>query len=132
MSDQFNCWQCGKALEGVILPLSRREECAECHADQHVCKMCVFFQDSGRGDCKEERAEWISDRERANFCDYFKPATGVYSKSGPSANEQALAELAVLFGDAPTSSNQAEEQLQERPKTAAEIAEQQLRDLLGG
>ncbi|RTR41012.1 hypothetical protein EKG38_01300 [Shewanella canadensis] len=129
MSDQFICWHCGKVLEEIILPMSRREECEACGADQHVCKMCVFFNDSGRGDCKEERAEWISDRERANFCDYFKPSAKGAASDVPDANEQALAEFAELFGD--TSSTGAEDKDKDREKTPAEIAEQQLRDLLG-
>jgi len=134
MSDQFRCWHCGKALEEVILPMSRREECGACGADQHVCKMCVFFNDSGRGDCKEERAEWISDHERANFCDYFKPSvngagSGTNTNTNVnSASEQAQAEFAELFGDTPKPSPKSED----KEKSAAEIAEQQLRDLLGG
>ncbi|QYJ85783.1 hypothetical protein K0I73_16665 [Shewanella mesophila] len=137
MSEQFHCWQCGKALEALILPMSRREECIACHADQHVCKMCVFFNDSGRGDCREDRAEWISDRERANFCDYFKPAVG-HMDNKNMANAQAMAEFAELFGEVPPFSNKAAPEKAEsgkaadRPKTAAQIAEQQLRDLLGG
>lgn len=129
MSEQFRCWHCDKALEAVILPMSRREECGACGADQHVCKMCVFFNDSGRGGCKEERAEWISDCERANFCDYFKPSlNGAGSGSNAhGANEQALVEFAELFGDTPKSSAKPED----KEKSAAEIAEQQLRDLLG-
>lgn len=127
MSDQFICWHCGKPLEALILPMSRREECAACGADQHVCKMCVFFNSAGRGDCQEDRAEWIADRQRANFCDYFKPAIGLDNRSTISANEQALAELAELFGDVPKPATQAHQ-----GKSAAEIAEQQLRELLGG
>lgn len=127
MSEQFHCWQCGKPLEALILPMSRREECVACHADQHVCKMCEFFNDSGRGDCREDRAEWISDRERANFCDYFKPSVAnINTKS--LANERAKVEFAELFGEALAAS----EKTADKPKTAAEIAEQQLRDLLGG
>ncbi len=129
MSDQCICWHCGKVLEEIILPMSRREECGACGSDQHVCKMCVFFNDSGRGDCKEERAEWISDRERANFCDYFKPSVNGAASSSKthSVNEQAQAEFAELFGDTPKPSVKPEG----KEKSAAEIAEQQLRDLLG-
>ncbi|ABV35285.1 conserved hypothetical protein [Shewanella sediminis HAW-EB3] len=127
MSDQFICWHCGNVLEEVILPMSRREGCGACGADQHVCKMCVFFNDSGRGDCREERAEWVSDRERANFCDYFKLSEGGTDTYAPGANEQALAELAELFGDTPPS----EPDEKEKEMTPAEIAEKQLRDLLG-
>lgn len=107
MSEQFICWRCKQPLTAVILPMSRREECLACHADQHVCKMCVFFGDAGRGDCNEVRAEWISDRERANFCDYFKPITASAAErsaaqsNSDNAKARAQAQLAALFNDEP-------------------------------
>ena len=71
MSNEFICWKCQESLIHVILPMSRREECDNCQADQHVCNMCLYYE---AGRCNEERAEHISDTERANFCDYFKPS----------------------------------------------------------
>ena len=96
MSDGFNCWKCGKALQGVILPMSRREECTHCGADQHVCKMCMYFQ---RGRCEEDLAESVSDEERANFCDYFKPAGDAYKAADLEKAREAKRKLAALFGD---------------------------------
>lgn len=123
--DQFICWKCSAALGKVILPMSRREECAQCSADQHVCLMCEFYQ-SGKG-CSEERAETVRDIEKANFCDYFKPAKRPPVHASGDKAAQAKAQLAALFGD---DSGQAPEKPQEL--SAKQIAEQKLRDLLGG
>ncbi|HEY3487230.1 MAG TPA: hypothetical protein VGL10_04130 [Gammaproteobacteria bacterium] len=94
------CWKCGAELKDVILPLSRREVCAACHADQHVCKLCRHYDSKVAGMCREDRAEQVTSKERANFCDYFDPAPGAY-KSGQAAKQSAAKnKLAALFGDA--------------------------------
>ena len=43
-----------------------------CHADLHVCKTCEFYESGIHNDCRETSAEFVSDKERANFCDYFR------------------------------------------------------------
>ena len=129
MAESFTCWNCGKQLDGIILPMSRREICSSCHADLHSCKMCVHFRDEGRGDCMEERAEWISDRERANFCDYFSPSKDAYSGQSDKSAE-AKAKLAALFGDEPDTADQNNDD--ESQLTPAELAEKRLREMLGG
>lgn len=132
MSDDFICWKCGQALTGVIMPMSRREECGQCGADQHVCKMCCYFDERGRGDCTEERAEEITDRERANFCDYFKPVVRAASGAGNQQAEDARAQLAALFGDDVEAAPDSSDSKAEEGLTPAEIAEKKFRDLLGG
>ena len=133
MSENFLCWKCGKSLTDVILPMSRREECSCCGADQHVCKMCVFLDSKSRGSCNEERAESQSDTERANFCDYFKPSTVAFNTISHKTSADAKANFAALFGDAPDNSEVLTEPMVETKKLSpAEIAEQKLRDLLGG
>jgi hypothetical protein len=128
MSQQYQCWHCGEVLADLILPMSRREVCTRCQADQHVCKMCEHF---GHRGCDEERAESQSDTEKANFCDYFKPATDAYKGGYQDKSQQAKAELAALFGDAPPEPEN--NQQQDDPSlTPAQRAEQKLREMLGG
>lgn len=127
MAENFTCWQCGADLKDVILPMSRREECAECHADQHVCKMCVHLD--GKGFCREDRAEDQSDQEKANFCDYFSPANKAFVDKDKQKALDAKAKLAELFGD-PVEDNNQEKDAQ-KTLTPAEIAEQKLREMLG-
>jgi hypothetical protein len=92
------CWKCGSSLAQLSLPLLRLEECKKCGAELHVCKLCEFYSTSVAKHCREPIAEEVKDKERANFCDYFKPRPGAYSTVGVDAAAKAKADLAALFG----------------------------------
>ncbi len=51
-----------------------RDECARCGADLHACRNCAHHDPAAYNECREPNAERVSDRERANRCDYFAPA----------------------------------------------------------
>ena len=59
--------------------------CKTCGKDLRVCKNCRFFLPGARGDCKETNAEPQTDKERANFCDWFS----LDKKSKPGAAGQS-------------------------------------------
>ncbi len=61
MNEAYICWRCGAALVELILPMSRREECKACAADQHVCKLCRHYAPNLSDACSEERAEDVND-----------------------------------------------------------------------
>lgn len=124
MSQELTCWQCGKRLDNVIFPMSRREECPRCDSDQHVCKMCKEFD--GRNSCNEPIAEDVTDREKANFCDYFSPSGEVFEKKVRETQQNAKAQLAALFGDEPQVESNKKESL-----TPGELAERKFREMLG-
>jgi hypothetical protein len=124
MSNEFICWNCNAALSNVILPMSRREECDKCKADQHVCNMCLYFV---KDRCEEERAEHISNTERANFCDYFKPSNTAFKAINKQKSDNAKAKRAELFGDLIVEKTSSDESL-----SPAELAEKKLREMLGG
>ena len=63
------CWKCRK--ETNIENPVRGDECPHCHADLHVCKACEFYESGAHNDCRENSADFVSDKERGNFCDYF-------------------------------------------------------------
>lgn len=92
------CWKCGASLEDLTLPLRRLEECRQCHAELHVCKLCEWYSTSVAKHCREPIAEEVKDKERANFCDYFKPRDNAYSTKNTDAAAKAQAELDSLFG----------------------------------
>ena len=128
MSQPFNCWKCGAAL-ALLLPLSRREECPHCGADLHCCRFCREFDPGVAGQCREERAEEVNDKTRANFCDYLRPDPDAQRPAARSDAERARAELAELFGDAPASPAAA--QPSDAPPSEAERALAELRRLFG-
>jgi hypothetical protein len=98
MSHSLVCWKCGANLSALSLPLSRRDECRQCGADLHVCRLCSDYDERVAKQCREPIAEEVSDKTRANFCDYFAPRPGAYRPADTSAAEAARAQLEQLFG----------------------------------
>jgi hypothetical protein len=98
MSHALRCWKCGASLAELSLPLRRLEECRACHAELHVCRMCEFYDTRVAKSCRETVAEEVKDKERANFCDYFRPSEQAWRPAEQSAAEKARAELEALFG----------------------------------
>lgn len=98
MSHELVCWKCGASLAALTLPLTRRDECRQCRAELHVCRMCVDYDERLAKRCREPTAEEVHDKTQANFCDFFVPRVGAYQAKDVSAAEQARTELEKLFG----------------------------------
>ena len=92
------CWKCGASLDGVPIPLSRLSVCLRCSAELYVCKLCEFHEPKLRQGCLEERAEHVQEKERANFCDYFRPRPDAHVPRDQSSTEVARSQLDSLFG----------------------------------
>lgn len=90
------CWRCGHPYAEDTRTVPRAAECAACHADLHVCRMCEFYDTRVARSCRETIAEEVSDKERANFCGYFT----ISSARRPAAAEAVAvrAQLDNLFG----------------------------------
>ena len=116
------CWKCGNSLEDLSLPLRRLDECRKCGAELHVCKLCEFYSIAVAKHCRETVAEEVKDKERANFCDYFKPQPNAYSTASQDTASQAKADLAAIFGGANTAASE---------PSAADKARQELEKLFG-
>ena len=97
MTEALGCWKCGAPLTGVPLPLSRRAECPACHAELHACRLCRYFDTRVNAQCTEDRAEEVREKERANFCDYFKPKPGAYRARDSAKSRAAQAAVDALF-----------------------------------
>lgn len=98
MLAELLCWKCGADLAALPLPLSRRAECLTCHAELHVCRMCRHYDTSKAKQCRERAAEEVSEKTRANFCDWFQPRTDIQAKPSDTAAD-TRAKLAALFGE---------------------------------
>jgi hypothetical protein len=59
--------------------------------------MCVYFDTAAPQQCREPVAENVSDKQRANFCGYFKINSQAYT--GPSDQAADSRQLDALFGD---------------------------------
>jgi hypothetical protein len=98
-SMNMQCWKCGHDLKNLLLPFSRYEECSFCKADLHVCMACKSFDPSISDCCREDKADFILDKDKANFCDYFKANPKAYKKLDKKEARAARAKLAELFGE---------------------------------
>jgi hypothetical protein len=98
MPDTLVCWRCGASVEGLPQPLARLADCPACHADLHVCRMCVFFDRGVARSCREPIADEVQDKDRANFCGYFKARPHAYRPADTAASAAARMELEGLFG----------------------------------
>ena len=68
------CWHCGKELGA--LDYGRADTCHQCGKDTRVCKNCDFFDLNSNNLCREPQADRVVEKERSNFCDYFRPSSG--------------------------------------------------------
>ena len=97
----IQCWKCGSELKKLLLPFSRSEECSSCNADLRVCRGCKNYAADVADACTEERAEFVADKDRANFCDYFDHHATAYRKQDDADAQRARNKLAELFGEEP-------------------------------
>jgi hypothetical protein len=114
------CWKCGASLAAMTLPLRRLEECKACGAELHVCRMCVDYDTAVAKSCREPIAEEVKEKERANFCDYFKPRPDAYRPRDTAAEQQSRVALGALFGDTAGSAG---------PQPAADASRAKLEEL---
>ena len=92
------CWSCHLSIADEPLPLSTYAECRQCRAQLHCCRQCQHFNPQLRVDCDESRAESHTDREKANFCDWFKLRSEFVESDETTLAADHRVELNALFG----------------------------------
>ncbi|HEX7964932.1 MAG TPA: hypothetical protein VF651_04355 [Gammaproteobacteria bacterium] len=100
MSTDLVCWKCGVSLDGVPMPLSRLSQCLKCGSELYACLMCRFHDPKLNDGCREERAEHVQEKARANFCEWFEPRAGAHRSRDEDPAAKAKGELDALFGGA--------------------------------
>ena len=98
-SIDMQCWKCGIELKKVLLPFSRNEECSSCNADLHVCISCQHYDPKISDSCHEDQADFVLDKDKANFCEHFKVNTKAHIEKDDAESLLAKAKLAALFGE---------------------------------
>lgn len=92
----FKCYKCGTALSDTLkVMVARSDSCPKCMTDIRCCKMCHFYDPKSYNECREPSADRITEKEKANFCDYFKIGSG--ENDTEKAKQDALAKAAALF-----------------------------------
>lgn len=65
------CYNCGATFPREM-PITRSEECPRCLRPVRCCRNCRFYAPGSHWDCHETVPEQVFDKERSNFCDYFR------------------------------------------------------------
>jgi hypothetical protein len=99
MAHNIHCYRCGASLEALSLPFSRQDECPGCGNYLHVCKMCVHYDRNVPRQCREDGAEDVKEKDRLNFCDWYKPSERAFDADRKADEDQARAALDALFDD---------------------------------
>jgi len=97
------CHHCGSQLE-ARKPV-RTDVCPACGRDVKVCLNCTFYDEGVENKCREPQAEWAKERDRSNFCEYFRFSEGYRKSSGKlpgasvtSREKSTRQKLDELFG----------------------------------
>ena len=92
----LSCFKCGKPLsETFKIMVGRQDVCPHCMADIRCCKMCHFYDPKAYNECRESQADRVQEKEKANFCDYFK--IGSPGTNPDKEKQDQLAKAAALF-----------------------------------
>jgi hypothetical protein len=89
-SSDLGCYRCGKTL--TVLDYGRADRCRGCGFDTRVCKNCIHYDPAAYNECREPNADRVVDKEKAIFCDYFKPGKGGAGGGKSAADMKAAAD----------------------------------------
>ena len=96
---ELTCWNCGKTLTEVPLPISRHENCPECFTELHSCRLCRYYDPQIPDQCAEDRADPPVNKEIGNFCEWFQPCVGAFRSSRTQKKDVSRNKLDSLFSD---------------------------------
>ena len=98
-SVDIQCWKCSAELKNLLLLFSRYEECGKCRADKHACLGRQYYDPASSDSCREDRADFTLDRDKANFCDSFTVHIKAYRHKENAPARKARVALAEIFGE---------------------------------
>lgn len=91
----MKCYSCStenNLNEGKVF---RSDVCSNCRQDLRCCRNCEFYDSSAQWECREHISELVKDKERANYCDFFRPTQSQSLKEDNKS--QALSAAEKLF-----------------------------------
>jgi hypothetical protein len=92
------CHRCGNSLEDD-LQVHRSSTCPSCDADLRCCLNCTFYSKGAHWDCRENIDELVKEKNRSNFCGFFRFRTGGQGDGGGGTGQKARKAFDSLFGD---------------------------------
>lgn len=89
----MNCTFCGKEISEMKIHI--RDECPACGRDLHICLNCEFYDRNAYRQCRESIREPVPDKEKANYCDFFRSTKSGFGSGG--TENDAFKKLNDLF-----------------------------------
>lgn len=83
------CHHCGHAVH-LEAAIQRTDSCPSCYSDLKCCLNCAFHDPGRDNQCADPAAEWVPDKSKANFCEFFATRRA----AGPPAAAKASARSA--------------------------------------
>jgi hypothetical protein len=98
-----SCHHGGRELQ-LLARVQRTDGCPYCHSDLKCCLNCRLHDPGANNQCLEPQAEWVTDKDKANFCEFFEfrgtsPLTQPGLAGSQSDVRQARAAFDSLFGN---------------------------------
>lgn len=95
------CGKCGKEFKDDFKP-GRNESCPNCGRDLRICLNCQFYAPGRQHDCSEHIEEGVKEKDRGNFCDWFKMKhadsfEAIQQSDSERKKEEARRKLEQLF-----------------------------------
>ena len=88
-----SCWNCNEPI--APNNFHRLDSCEKCGKDTHVCKNCEHYDRTMNNECRESSADRNVEKEKSNFCDFFKPSDRA-GGSAKSLNDMKAAAEALF------------------------------------
>ncbi len=97
-----SCHRCGRELS-LLAKIQRTDGCPYCHSDLKCCLNCRLHDPGANNQCLEPQAEWVTDKDKANFCEFFEfretsPLTQPGMQGAQSEVTRSRAAFEALFG----------------------------------
>ena len=90
---EITCYHCKQV--STFTAVQRDSECLNCKRDSKVCVNCSFYEESYSHACRETQAEWVREKDKSNFCDYFSSSHSKEKSTQEAVN--TLSKLESLF-----------------------------------
>ncbi len=91
------CYFCGAVIDDSVR-VYRETTCPNCGKDLKICYNCAFYSPGSHWDCKESIGEPVREKDRANFCEYFR-FKEVKNTDKPDKVSKSKEDFKKLFGE---------------------------------
>lgn len=82
------CHHCRNVVEREVA-IPRTDSCPSCYSDLKCCLNCTFHDPGRNNQCAEPAAEWVPDKSKANFCEFFALPNKAAARITPQAGARS-------------------------------------------